>query len=148
MSDLYGGPERRKNKRLVVNFIVSYKIHAPFRLRALAGSDDIYARMFDICENGMGISTVYDIPTSAVILLKMCLIDLHALRSRDRARSIDIRGETRYNILCEDYEYRVGILFTEIAEQDRLAIANFVKWQSIYNTIPSQIVSIVSTPSP
>ena len=45
----------------------------------------------------------------------------------NRFRTMDMVGEVRNSIPFEEKEYRVGILFTQIADEDKDAIGEFVK---------------------
>jgi c-di-GMP-binding flagellar brake protein YcgR len=133
----YERQERRAHKRLKVNFIVTYDVSSPFKIRMLVGNKEVYANMFDLSEGGMGILTSYDIPPATIILLRFILINLYAYQTKNRSILLNTRGKVVYNILLDKKEHRIGIHFIDIDEQDRYAIADFVKLQSLYNTQPS-----------
>jgi c-di-GMP-binding flagellar brake protein YcgR len=127
------GDDRRKSKRLRVTFTLTYQVNQPLSLRMTIGWDiEVVALMLDLSEEGMAISTNYDIPISTAILIKFTLINLEA-EGEERIKSMKIRGEIRSNILLDKNERRLGIYFTRIDENDKSAIANFVKTALIKN---------------
>ena len=140
MDRIYTGRERRRYKRLKVNFIVTYNVSSPFKIRMSVGNREVYANMFDLSEGGMGILTNYNIPPASIILLRFILINLYAYQAKNRSVLLDITGEVVYSIELDRNEHRVGIRFTDVDEEDRRTIANFVKLQSFYNTQPSSSI--------
>ncbi|MCM8820278.1 MAG: PilZ domain-containing protein [Candidatus Omnitrophica bacterium] len=118
--------ERRKFKRVNVNFIVIYRIHQPVKLRMFINDKEVYAIMIDLNEGGMAIVSSYQIPENTLLLIKFTLIDPTAT-FESRISKIELMGEVRYCILREDKSYRLGIRFTQIKEEDRLIISNFCK---------------------
>ena len=88
------------------------------------GNKAIKARMLDLSEIGMSILTEYDIPISTILSIRFFLMNLFADKN-DQARSIEIKGEVRYNNLSGNNMHRVGIYFTQIAEEDKRAIVKF-----------------------
>lgn len=131
MQDTNSGSERRQFKRLKATFILTYQINHPLSLRANIGWDtDVVALMLDLSEEGMAISTDYDIPVATIILMKFTLINLEA-QGDERIKSIKITGEVKSNILVGKNEHRLGIHFTQIAEKDKFAITEFVKTTSL-----------------
>jgi c-di-GMP-binding flagellar brake protein YcgR len=125
MNSLYGGKERRKTKRIKVNFIVVYRVREPLELLMVVGRQEVDALMLDLSEDGMAVVTKYDIPQSTTLSIRFTLLNLSAERS-NRVRSMEIVGEVRYNILAEKNEHRLGIYFTRISQEDKRAIRDFV----------------------
>ena len=121
----YKGPERRKHKRLKVNFLVIYSVRKPIDVIMIVGSQVKTAMMLDLSESGMAIVTNYDIPISTILEIKFTLINTHA-HDEDRIKTIEIIGQVRYNVQAEKDVHRLGIYFTQITEEDRSAIARFV----------------------
>jgi len=126
MPDEFSGRDRRKFKRLKVDFTVIYRVDRPITIRMLVGDREIEALMLDLSEGGMSILTRYNIPTATILAMRFTFIDLTAYKE-SRSRRIDIIGDVRYNKLANKKEHRLGICFTQINDQDRLAIADFVK---------------------
>ncbi|MCM8787323.1 MAG: PilZ domain-containing protein [Candidatus Omnitrophica bacterium] len=118
--------ERRKFKRVKVNFIVIYSIHQPVKLRMFINNKEIYAIMIDLSEGGMAVLTSYQIPENTLLHIKFTLIDSTAT-FESRISKIELMGEVRYCTLREDKSYRLGIRFTQIKEEDRVIISNFCK---------------------
>jgi len=130
MKDPYVGPDRRKFKRLQVSFIVFYKVDSPLHVRMLIGEREVNAIMLDLSESGMGILTNYKMPESTLLSIKFILVNERTI-SKERVRSMEIKGQVRYSALAEKGAYRIGIHFTDISEDDRDAIAYFVKMATL-----------------
>jgi c-di-GMP-binding flagellar brake protein YcgR len=122
--------ERRRHKRVKVNFIIIYRIRKPLKILMFIGYKEVSTLMLDLSEGGMAIVTNYDIPVSGVMVIKFTLIDAYAQKN-DRVRTMEITGEVRNNRQAEKGEYRLGVSFTQISEEDRLAIAKFVKSMAV-----------------
>ena len=126
MDSAYQGPERRKFLRVEVEFFVTYKVDRPVEIHAWIGNKEINALMLDLSEAGMAIVTNYDIAVSTVLSLKFTLINLYADQEK-QVKLINMTGEIRNSTLTENEEYRLGVSFTEISEEDKSAITDFVK---------------------
>ncbi|MFH1594029.1 MAG: PilZ domain-containing protein [Candidatus Omnitrophota bacterium] len=124
-------------KRVVVNFILSYKVREPIAARISLGNREVNARMFDLSHGGMGILTDLSIPQLSVLSTRFVLLDPYAFKSYNKTRVVDTVGETRYNILYEKNERRIGVRFTSITAKEKSSIYDFVKWQSIYSSLSS-----------
>ena len=131
MNNAYSGEDRRRSKRLDVAFILTYQINHPLSLRMITGAGiETIALMLNLSENGMAVSTNYNIPAATIIAMKFTLINLEA-QGDERTNSMRITGEVKSNVVLGKNEYRLGIHFTQINDQDKVAIANFVKMASI-----------------
>jgi c-di-GMP-binding flagellar brake protein YcgR len=101
------GIERRKFKRLRVNFTVIFQVDRPLVARMTLGwRKEVEALMLDLSEGGMAIVTNYNIPPETILSIKFTLINL-TLSSARRIRII------------------------EIDEEDRSAVVDFVKTASV-----------------
>jgi len=128
MSEDYSGQERRGFKRVEVNFTVLYKVNSPLEVRMRIGDKEIDALALDISEGGMAILTDYDLPALSIVTVRFIMLDDNAPSAESRTRSIVVQGEVRYNFWMEkEKEYRLGIKFTGLSDDDRNFIANFVK---------------------
>lgn len=125
MGEGYIGTERRRHKRLEVNFTIIYRVDRPLEVRMMVGDKGVEALMLDLSEGGMCILTDYNIPIWTVLDIKFSLINLY-VSSNERAKPMQITGEVRYNILTPDRIYRLGICFTDIDEKDKTAIIDFL----------------------
>lgn len=110
---------------------MTYQVNQPLSLRATIGWDDeVVAVMLNLSQEGMAISTNYDIPAGTIILIKFTLINL-AASDEERIESMRMTGLVKSNVLIDKDEHRLGIQFTNINEKDKFAIANFVKMATI-----------------
>lgn len=124
--------ERRSSRRLKVDFTLTYQVNHPLVVRMSVGwNHNIYALMLDLSEDGMAISTDFNIPNSTILSINFTLINLNAETEEDRIKSMEVVGEVRYNAPAGKGEHRLGIRFDRIAPIDKDAIANFVKATSI-----------------
>lgn len=122
----YGGQERRKHKRLKVDFTLIYNVGEPITLRLFIGWDlQIDALMIDLSEAGLAILSNYDIPIATVLNIKFTLIN-SSVEPEKRVRSMEITGKVCSNMQTESGEYRLGIIFQNIKEEDRIAIHDFI----------------------
>jgi c-di-GMP-binding flagellar brake protein YcgR len=120
--------ERRRTRRLKVDFTLTYQVDHPLVVRMSVGwNHNIYALMLDLSEDGMAISTDFNIPSATILSIKFTLINLNAVTEEERIKSMELVGEVRYNIPSVKGEHRLGIKFTQIAPIDKDAIVNFVK---------------------
>ena len=126
MLDDYKGRERRKFKRVRVNFTAIFRIDKPIYVRMMAGNHEVDGVLLDLSEGGLCILTTFDIPASTILLIKFVLIDAHSFAD-NRIAKMDVVGEVRYNILFGKQEHRLGIFFTQISDKDRKTIADFVE---------------------
>jgi c-di-GMP-binding flagellar brake protein YcgR len=125
------GIERRKFKRLRVNFTIVYQVDRPLVARMTLGwRKEVEALMQDLCEGGMAIITDYNIPPETILSIKFTLMNL-SLSSEKRIRIMRMTGQVRYNMPANKKEHRLGVCFIEIDQEDRLAIADFVKIASV-----------------
>ena len=118
--------ERRKHRRLSVNFIVIYRVHQPFEVVMVVGNREISAMMVDLSEGGMALVTEYDIPAETRLLLHFTLINPYGVTA-DRAKTMEIDGSVRYNIALGKHEHRLGVCFQDVPSDDAQSIASFVR---------------------
>ncbi len=125
MNEDYSGVERRKYKRIPVNFIVKYCIRKPMDAIMLIGNMEIKAVMIDLSEGGMAIITDYGIPLGTELALKFTLVDIYTSDQEDNNKIIETLGRVTY---CTpiDKTNRIGISFTEISKQHVSTITDFV----------------------
>jgi c-di-GMP-binding flagellar brake protein YcgR len=115
MNGSYPGIERRRYKRVPVQFIVSYNVLQPQDAFLFFGDKDIDGATQDISEGGMALVTNRDIPELSLISLNFNL-----------TRPMKMQGEVRYNITLGPSNHRLGICFKDIRREDRSVIAKFV----------------------
>ena len=128
MSEDYSGQERRRFKRIEVDFTVFYRVYSPLAVRMRIGDREINALALDISEGGMAVLTSEGAPLSSIATVKFIMLDENTISTESRTRSIVVQGEVRYNFWMEkEKEYRLGIKFTGLSDDDRNFIANFVK---------------------
>jgi hypothetical protein len=83
--------------------------------------------MLDLGEGGAGILTNLKVPSLAMLAIKFILVNPNAFKEEERVGPIEAKGEVRYNLFTKEEAYRLGICFTNIAENDWHLIANFTR---------------------
>lgn len=126
MSGEYSGPDRRKYKRIRVNFMVLYKNEDSSKKNKIYRGNEVYALMLDLSETGMAVLTEYDIPASTSLDLKFTLPALHKVTYLNQPIPIAVKGTVRYSKAMGKDGFRIGVLFTEIGIGDRNLIRDFV----------------------
>ena len=119
--------ERRKFLRLNVNFIVTFQVNKPPDVHMSVGGLDVDALMMDLSEEGMAITTDYEVPAGTLLNIYFTLINPY-IKEDDRVSKMDILGEVRSTALVDNHkQHRLGIYFTQIKECDKRAIAEFIR---------------------
>jgi c-di-GMP-binding flagellar brake protein YcgR len=118
--------DKRTSKRLRASFTISYHVDKPMTVVINVGyAREIEALMLDLSEGGMAILTNYDIPVATELSIKFILIN-RALAGDSRIVKMQAEGRVCYNQLMENEEHRLGIRFTQITDNDKKAIADFI----------------------
>lgn len=121
MSGPYNGAERRKFKRVKVSFILNYEIRRPLEVAMIMGKRECDALMLDLSESGMAVASSLDIPTATVLDITFFLI------SKEINKMMSLEGEAVNRSILKKNEFRLGIQFTKISQQDKTAISDFVR---------------------
>lgn len=128
MNNRNSSEEKRKFKRINVNFIVTYKVNSPLTVRIKYGDQEIDAVALDVSEEGIGVLTNCELPASTLITIKFVMFNDAAISVEQRRRALKVNGEVRYCVfLTKEKSYRVGVRFIDITSDDRRFINNFVK---------------------
>ena len=117
---------KRISDRLRVNLSIVYRINKPITLRMMIGNKEIRTTMFDLSGGGLSILANRNIPAGALLLMKFTLFKVET-DDVSFYGPMEILGEVRYSKHLAGSEYRLGIAFKRIAEQDKTEIDNFVK---------------------
>ncbi len=119
------GIERRRHQRFKVNFTAACKTQELFRSRAFVEPKNIIVKMFDVSEGGAGLISDYDFSPKTNIETKFTLVNLGAKES-ERYNPMNIICEICYNLPFRENLHRLGVLFRNIAPQERRVISSFV----------------------
>ncbi|MCK9603263.1 MAG: PilZ domain-containing protein [Candidatus Omnitrophica bacterium] len=130
MASAYPDGERRQFQRLKVNIIVVYQVDKPLKVRMLVRKEEIEAKILDLSEGGISISTEYNIPANTLLAIDFMLYKIDKATNFKLYGSLKIKGEVKYNV-PEGIKYRLGISFRDLDEENRTAIADFVKVANI-----------------
>ncbi|OIO36790.1 MAG: hypothetical protein AUJ74_00710 [Candidatus Omnitrophica bacterium CG1_02_44_16] len=126
MSILYGGPDRRKDKRVKVNFIVGFLVCKPLEVHMSVENKQAQAAMADLSKSGMAIVSDHDLPEAAALEFDFTLVTPYRIDGK-AVTKMKIEGNVVNRADLGENKYRLGIEFTKIAEKDEAAIADFVK---------------------
>ena len=125
------GLNRRRSERKNVAYTFTYSIEEPYDLRVKIGiADDRDVLMLNLSDLCMAIITKDDLPVGAKLLLEFNLMNLN-LKGEERFKHIKVSGEVMSNIILPNADHRIGICFTKISEEDKIAIGEFVKFSNI-----------------
>ena len=124
MEDKLSGDEKRHSKRVRVSLSVVYRVNEPLTVRFLTGDREIKATILDLSEDGIAVSTDYDIPPTTVMAMRFTLFKIDK-EDVSFYGPMEITGEVRYGFR-KDGECRLGIKFVKIEEDDKREIANFI----------------------
>ena len=119
------GIENRKFRRARVNLSVIYRVDKPAKVRLTLGAKEFRSTMVDLSEGGISLLIDHDIPAGSQLMIKFTLFNLEK-EDVSFYGPMEILGEVRYNIPLGGREYRIGILFRRLEEQDRREIVNFL----------------------
>ncbi|MCX5708632.1 MAG: PilZ domain-containing protein [Candidatus Omnitrophica bacterium] len=135
MADKIYSSEQRRFKRIKINLSVVFRLARPAAIRLLVGNKEVRATMLDLSEGGLSVLTNYDIPKSTALLIKFTLFKVE----NDDVSfygPMEIIGEVRYNMPLGGNEYRLGIYYKKIKNQDKIEIANFLKLKAAMHLTP------------
>ena len=127
MEDKLKGKNRRSAERKEVAFTLIYGVEAPYTLRVNLGlTDDLDALMLDLSDLGMAIITEVDLPKGTQLYIKFNLRNL-SLYGEKRSRNMVIVAEVVSQVDLGNGNYRIGMRFDKISDEDKSAISDFVK---------------------
>ena len=118
--------ERRGFQRTRIKFLVLYKVNEPLNVRLQIGDRLINAIAVDLGAGGMAVLSNFAVPVDTIVNLQFTLVNEEEAKDEDRCRTIDIRGEVRYNQPTKDKAYRLGIRFLDMSAGERNFIIKFV----------------------
>lgn len=121
------GQNRRNSQRSDAAFTLNYSIEKPFELRISLGlPDETGALMQDLSDSGAAIITKYDLPLETQLRVKFNLMNLRLVGEK-RLRRMELIADVVSNSVLPDGSYRIGIRFSKISDEDKVAIQDFVK---------------------
>jgi len=121
--------EKRQYKRVPDAFIVTFQLKSPRAIVLQAGNQEYDAIALDVSEGGVGVDSGQEIPVGAEVLMRFRILNELSVSDNDRRREIVVEGESRYCRSTDPTNYRVGLLFKNLTEDDRAFLARYVKDQ-------------------
>ncbi|MBN3038074.1 MAG: PilZ domain-containing protein [Candidatus Omnitrophica bacterium] len=129
VAGVYSGPDRRKSKRIKAAFTVTYKLSKHIETEMWLEGREFSSIMIDLSADGMAILTEKNIPKGAVLSISFTLNN----EFNNQSRTMQIEGEVRYNMPLRERSYRLGIVFTQVSDDDRFKIVEFVDMTMIWD---------------
>ncbi len=126
MKDWTGVGDRRKFYRLRAALFVCFSLRDEFYIPRLAQGEEIEARTFDISQGGMAIATRYNIPAKARLDIKCLLLGVNKQGVVSFSRPLELNGEVRYNTPINGSEYRLGICFRQLSQEDKKQVDDYI----------------------
>jgi len=125
MSEGGKGLERRRFKRIKVDFAVRYLIREPMDVSMRVGGKNTKTIMFDLSEEGMAVKSYTEIPAGAVLSIDFTLVYV-SKGGLDIKQEMEIQGRVVNRLALPEKSFRYGIHFEKIKPDDRRAIADFI----------------------
>jgi len=119
--------ERRKSKRLKVDFSFFYRINKPWYVFLLISGKEVEAMALDLSSGGIAISTNYNINVATVLSMKIMTYKQDEENNFKFYKTINAQGRVCSNILEDTDRYRIGISFTEIDAEEKEELLLFAK---------------------
>ena len=117
--------ERRQFKRVKTSTSSMFRVIAPLLVRMQIEDKEVESILHDISEGGTAILTNYEIPVDSLLSVNFTLFNDTSIRKE--SKRIEAEGETRYNLITENKEYRIGVKFTNISPKDRNFISRYTR---------------------
>lgn len=117
--------ETRRVKRVSAKIPLSFMIHTSMEKDLTLAQHELSAYTVDISATGMGIISSVYVPEGALLSIQLD----GNLISPERGKQenyLDITGEVASSKM-ETGQYRLGILFKELSEQDKTALKKFIE---------------------
>jgi c-di-GMP-binding flagellar brake protein YcgR len=121
------GKERREHKRVRDTFIVTYKLNVPLPVSLTASGDEYAGVAMDISEGGMAVDVDREIPPGTVVQLRFEMENAAAKDPQMRRRLFRLEGQTRHCSTRTHKYFRLGVLFSNLTEEERVFIAAYIK---------------------
>ena len=121
--------DRRRFQRLKINLSVFYKILTP-EVRSVTGEEEFEAVSLDLGAGGISFLSRHYIPAYTALSVSIILFKTDHTGLVSFHDPVDIVGEVRSSALTEDKQYRLGVCFKTIANEERIEIADFVSFSS------------------
>jgi len=125
-SDSQYPPERRKGARIKTCFTVAFTLSKNVEMKMQVKDKEVSAIMMDLSQYGMAILTSENIPPATKLFMQFTLINEFESKS-NQTRVIEIEGEVKNSTSLEEKNYRVGIVFSNLSDEDSYIIGNFVR---------------------
>ena len=136
MEDHSGVDDRRKYLRLRAVLFVCFSLDKSFYIPNLSDQQEIEASTIDISQGGMAIATRYNIPAKAILHIKCLLLGVDRQGEISFSRPVEVSGEVRYSAPINSSAYRLGISFTDIDQEHREQIGNYISSISMGTVYP------------
>jgi hypothetical protein len=121
-----GGEEKRQFKRVPVSLDMLYMVKLPISVRMFTGGQERPAIAQDISEGGLALSTNFEIPVDALLLLKFAITNDAVMSSEERTHNFELDAQVCYCRPLENGSWRLGVSFVNIVTSERLFISNYI----------------------
>jgi hypothetical protein len=120
------GKEKRKFQRLAISITACLGIGKPLLIRWLPAKE-INTVISDISEGGFSILTKHNVAVSTPISIEFMLYKTDKVCNFKIYKTIRTRGKIKSKIPLKGRQYRLGVCFERLSEEDKNIIVNFVK---------------------
>jgi hypothetical protein len=121
-----GEEEKRKHKRVPVTLDMLYMVKLPISVRMLTGGQERPAIAQDISEGGLALSTNFELPIDALLLLKFAITNDAVISNEERTHHFELDAQVCYCRPLDNGSWRLGVSFVNIVTSERLFISNYI----------------------
>ena len=110
---------RRKDKRIGVSFLVTYRVLDPIQERLDFGEAERDAVAEDLSVGGLSLSTSHPVAEGVILAIKFRAISKSDKDGETSSQKFEIRGEARYSRHeKENFSYRIGLRFIKLSNEE------------------------------
>ena len=128
------GKDRRIFKRIYASFGLMFNVRSPFEVRVQFGEKDVDAIAVDIGEGGIGMLTNGVIPIGTRVELKFKIFNDSVHELEGSYRSFELQGDVRYSVVTKESDYRLGVQFGSVTEEERKFLIDYVRANNLRPT--------------
>ena len=121
--------EKRRFKRAIASFTVTYSVKTPFEVLLRFGLEDLDTIARDLGGGGIGLLVHDEMPEGTLIDLRFTIFNKVSIGDENSSCKFNLLGEVRYSSLVEKRVYHVGIRFINISPAERNFIEKYIENQ-------------------
>ena len=118
--------DQRRFQRYQCNLSIWYKVQEPQDLRLHFEGKELEATALNLCEEGAGLLSDYQIPKHSVISLTIVMFKGNSSGEVRGQKPLQVKGKVCYSQPSEEADrYRLGVYFTEVPSEYKNRLTDF-----------------------